>query len=456
MMDTSGIRGGPAVQPLRNWRQLRTKLLLIYLVVAVAWIILSDVLVAAIAPTLAANTFLQTLKGLAFVGVTGTLVYLLLTRATAEMYRLQHNLRILADSTHDWEYWVDPNGSMLYVSPSCERITGYPPDTFYEDPDLFWRLVHPEDLPLFRDHHSRSRPSPDDDEIEFRIHHRDGRMRWLSHTSRPVINDEGKPYGRRGCNRDISARKETEGKLRMIESHLRQQQKLETVGLLASSIAHDINGPLMGILNYAEMTREDLEAAGVSCEMLDEILHEAERIRVLVKNGLEYCRDIHEEAEEHDLHDILDGVRTLVRTLLRHDGIELIEEFPAGLPPVRCSRARIQQVLLNLIVNARDALNDTKRNSTESKTITIRAAGAERDGNPMVHLSVEDNGTGISEELRPQLFTPFFSTKAPGQGTGLGLAICSRIIEDHKGRIEVSSQPGAWTRFEVQLPSASP
>ena len=453
----NGERTAPrALDTRTDWPKLRFKLLAIYLAVAITWIVASDAVVAFLAPTAPASTAMQTAKGIAFVLVTGALVYWLLERATADMRRLQHNLRILAESTHDWEYWAGPDGSMLYVSPACERITGYPPEAFYNDPELLWRIVHPDDLALVQSNLFNGRPTPDDGEIEFRIRRKDGQERWLSHASRPVIDDDGLPHGRRGCNRDITARKTVELRLRTLESHLQQQQKLETIGLLASSIAHDINNPLMGITNYAAMLKEDLEAANMPTSIINEIIHESERIETLVKGGLAFCHGASDEPQEHDLHDILDGVRTLVHTLLRHDGITLVEDISAGLPPIRCSGERIQQVLLNLIVNARDALNEKHTDDDErghEKIITLKTRVEGQNDASRLRITVEDNGPGIPQEIRTQLFEPFISTKPRGKGTGLGLAICQRIVTEHDGKIELDTQPGEWTRFEVVLPA---
>jgi PAS domain S-box-containing protein len=450
----SDTQASQALGTRTDWPRLRIKLLVIYLAVAITWIVASDAVVAYLAPSLAATTAMQTSKGIGFVLVTGGLVFLLLNRATADMRRLQHNLRILSDSTHDMEYWAGPDGTMLFISPACERITGYPPQVYLEDPELLWRIVHPDDLPVVHSHQTNGRPTPDDNEIEFRILHKDGRVRWLSHASRPVIDDDGLPHGRRGCNRDITARKLAELRVRDLEGHLQQQQKLETIGLLASSVAHDINNPLMGITSYATMLKEDLEIAGKPTTTVDEIIRETERIATLVRDGLTFCRDASSQSSDLDLHDILDGVRTLVRTLLRQDGITLVEDIPAGLPPIRCTGERIQQVLLNLIMNARDALNEKYNGRVPEKVITLKARVEENNGSSRVCLIVQDNGTGIPAAILPQLFEPFVSTKAPGKGTGLGLAICQRIVTDHHGQIKVESEPGEWTRFEVALPTS--
>lgn len=444
-----------ALDTRTDWPRLRFKLLGIYLAVAVTWIVASDAVVAFIAPTAAASTAMQTGKGIAFVLITGALVFLLLQRATADMRRLQHNLTILAESTHDWEYWAGPDGTMLFVSPACGRITGYAPDAFYTDPELFWRIIHPDDLAVVQSSQLNGRPTPDGAEIEFRIRHANGEERWLSHASRPVIDTDGLPHGRRGCNRDITARKVAELRVRSLESHLQQQQKLETVGLLASSIAHDINSPLMGITNYAAMLKEDLEAANMPTSIINEIIREADRIEGLVKNGLSFCRDANDEPREYDLHEILDGVRTLVQTLLRQDGITLVEDVSAGLPPIHCSSERIQQVLLNLIMNARDALNEKFPDDgrEHEKHITLKARVEGRNGTGLIRITVEDNGGGIPDTVRAHLFEPFVSTKPRGKGTGLGLAICQRIVSDHQGDIKVDSEFGEWTRFEVALPT---
>ena len=438
----------------RGWALLKFRLVMIYAVLASLWIIFSDLALATLVPQASAMAQWSLIKGLLFVFLTAILVNFLIARASRDIKQLEKRFRIFADNTYDWEYWISPGGKILYVSPACLRVTGYKPEDFYTDSNLLNKIVHPEDRAIFESHTCQG----DDAEVielDYRIINRNGQVRWISHTCRSVVDLDGQPSGRRASNRDITDKKNSEIERIDLERHLEQQQKLETVGVLASSVAHDINSPLTGIISYAYLIKnQEEEEPQANEQYADEIVHEATRIAGMVKSLLSLARTSHEERQVYSPAELVDGVDMLVRTILRQDNIKIEVDIP-DLPRIQCAKEQIQQVLLNLIMNGRDALNAKYDGADSRKVITVRAHQFNDESGRWVRFSVEDQGVGISPELQQKMFNPFFTTKPRGSGTGLGLSISRRIIEDHNGRLSVESKMGEWTRFDVDLPMAS-
>lgn len=151
---------------------------------------------------------------------------------------------------------------------------------------------------------------------------------------------------------------------------------------------------------------------------------------------------------------MVDSTLSLVRTAIRHDNITLSVDIPENLPHIRCRRQQIQQVVMNLVTNARDALNNKYPNSDENKRITLSAQTVEKNDEQWIRLTVHDTGTGIPEDVRQRIYDPFFTTKGEGEGTGLGMWIVYHIVHDHGGNIAIETEPEEFTRFKIDLPAA--
>jgi signal transduction histidine kinase len=238
-----------------------------------------------------------------------------------------------------------------------------------------------------------------------------------------------------------------------LQAQLVQSQKLTSIGTLAGGMAHEINNPITGVMNYAQLIRD--EVAGTN-ELVDTfasgILDESERVAVLVRNLLRFSKP---ESTEHlpaAPSEIITDTLSMTRTAFKHDGIEVETEVPEGLPMVRCRREQIQQVLLNILSNARDALNELGTDRPSGKRIRITAGVHGRPDRRTVRISVEDNGPGIPEEVCERVFDPFYTTKRPDRGTGLGLSVSYGIVRDHDGALSVHSNPGEGARFDIELP----
>ena len=255
---------------------------------------------------------------------------------------------------------------------------------------------------------------------------------------------------------EITERKLADARRLELEATLRQQQRLESIGTLASGVAHEINNPVQGILNYAELLGLSTSDPESVLEFAGEISTEAERVATIVRNLLAFSRrDGAPERAPTAMAEIVNATLSLIHSTLRKDQITLEIDIAETLPLVPCHAQQIQQILMNLVTNARDALNERWHGHHDEKKIRIQACAIEREERSWVRLSVIDHGAGIPEDVRAHIFDPFFTTKGRDQGTGLGLSVSHGIVREHGGELSVESEIGVGTKFHLDLPSAS-
>lgn len=248
-----------------------------------------------------------------------------------------------------------------------------------------------------------------------------------------------------------------------LQAQLLQAQKLESIGTLASGVAHEINNPVSAIIGYSQLIIETAGHESQAAHYASEIEKASKRVATIVGNLLSFAHTEKQPFQAERLHTIVNDTLSLIQAVLRHDQIALVVRIPESLPAVECRFQQIQQVLMNLLTNARDALNEKTPGRDGSKQIIITAesvAGTETSP-PLVRLTVEDHGTGIPAAVRPRILDPFFTTKPRDKGTGLGLSISHGIIKDHGGRLWFESETGQWTKAHVDLlvvrpPSSTP
>jgi PAS domain S-box-containing protein len=256
-------------------------------------------------------------------------------------------------------------------------------------------------------------------------------------------------------SRDLRERKASEREKRQLEARLREQQKLESLGLLAGGVAHEINNPINGIMNYAQLIVDRLETGHELINMAEEIIHESTRVADIVRNLLTFARqDENTGMERVSVNEIVDNTLTLIQTVMQRDQIVLDANIPEDLPPIMCKSRQIQQVILNLMTNARDSLNEKYPGEAHpDKRVELTSEENVRNGSNWIRLTVSDHGIGIPEEIKQNIFDPFFTTKPKEKGTGLGLSISHGIIREHGGDLSLDSKPGCYTRFHIDLPA---
>lgn len=362
--------------------------------------------------------------------------------------------RTLSEFAYDWEYWITEKGEITFMSPSCERITGYTRDEFINNPAIRSRIVYPRDRDLW-ERHAADFKFPQHEEIEFRIVTKSGEIKWLSHVCAPIYENDVF-LGRRISNRDITDRK-------VLEEQLMHSQRLESIGTLAGGIAHDFNNILTAITGYGHILKMKAKEDDPSKAYIEQILASADRAANLTQSLLAFSRKQISSPEPVKLKGIIENVKRVLQRLIG-ENIELRTEISGEELTAMADSTQIEQVLVNLCTNARDAMPEggvlaikMKRVSGDKmhKTIGTEAEGLSPEmlgDKGYAEISIIDTGTGMNEKTRERIFEPFFTTKEVGKGTGLGLSMVYGIIKQHHGHIGVESEEGKGTTFRIYLP----
>ena len=287
---------------------------------------------------------------------------------------------------------------------------------------------------------------------EVRIQRKDGSQFWTRLEATMVQGGESEAPACRVAMSDINERKRLEQERQVMEAHLRLKQKLEAIGTLACGVAHEINNPLTGIMGFAQLISARIDKSSPLGEYASEIMRQTERVATIVRALLTFAQH---EAQSHspaDIREIIGATLSLIHTVMPRDQITLELDVPENMPRIKCRSQQIQQVLMNLLTNARDALDEKYPACDPDKIIRVTTQVFQKDGKAWIRTTVEDHGTGISREVQEKMFDPFFTTKPPGKGSGLGLAISHGIVEEHGGELHCESETGQWTRFHLDLP----
>jgi two-component system cell cycle sensor histidine kinase/response regulator CckA len=281
------------------------------------------------------------------------------------------------------------------------------------------------------------------------------RARWVNASARPLRDEQGKLLGAISVFRDISLQKQAELELKASEAQLRQSQKMDAVGQLAGGIAHDFNNLLTAICGYGSFAHELLPPEHPARKDIEEVLSAAERAATLTHQLLAFSRKQVLAPRLLDLNVALRASEQMLRRLIG-ENIELSVLCGANLGRVRADPGQLDQVILNLALNARDAMPRGGRLRIQTSNVQLQVPPAPDQAHAPVHtytrLTVTDTGVGMSEAVQARIFEPFFTTKAPGKGTGLGLSTVYGIVQQSGGHISVSSREGAGTTFDVYLP----
>ncbi|HEX7124404.1 MAG TPA: GAF domain-containing protein [Thermodesulfobacteriota bacterium] len=348
----------------------------------------------------------------------------------------------------DAETW-----EFTFVSRYAEALLGYPIDRWLGDGEFWVNLIHPDDRERAIEVCRTGMAEGRDSDFEYRVVAADGRVVWLRDMVRVVKDADGRVRQLRGVMVDISAQKEAVEALRRSEEQLRGAQKMEAIGRFAGGIAHDFNNILTAIAGYAELLLQRLDPP--LRRDAAEIKSATERAGTLIRQILAFSRRQVLQPKVLDLNGVVTELKAMLARLIGED-IELVTVLAPDLGCVRADPAQLEQVIVNLAVNARDAMPRGGRLLIETVNVEPGESGLERseaghrDG--YVRLAVTDTGTGMDAETKARVFEPFFTTKSVGKGTGLGLATVYGIVKQSGGYIGVESEPGRGTTFTIDLP----
>jgi len=380
-----------------------------------------------------------------------------------EIHRIRRQLndreemfRLISENAEDLISVIDPSGKRLYNSPGYTRAFGYTEEELQGVPVL--DQVHSDDKERILAARKEAFFSGMPIRVEYRFRRKDGDWRILESTGNGIRNSDGKIERMVVVSRDITERRRSEELLRQREEQLRQARKMEAVGRLSGGIAHDFNNLLSVIIGYSEVMELQMGETSPLRKNVEEIIKAAERASGLTQQLLAFSRKKPLQPKILDLNSLVIDMGQMLRRLIGAH-LDLTTQLSSDLGKIRADQGQIEQVILNLVVNARDAMPQGGKLSIETANTLIDEVQAKglpflRPG-PHVILTISDTGIGMDDDTRRQMFEPFFTTKDPGKGTGLGLSTVYSVVKQSAGVIGVQSAPGNGSTFKIYLPQAT-
>jgi PAS domain S-box-containing protein len=400
--------------------------------------------------------------GAGLVLVVGRRTQIIRQEVAARTAELAESRRQLASMLHalpgmSFRCTYDHQLTVQFLSDGALELTGWSADEFLSGGVHFRDCIHPEDLVRVRDATRRALESRNRVEVEYRIRTKSGAEKWILSRGHGVYDASGALNVFEGLAIDITAQKDAETARIELERKLLEGQKLESLGLLAGGIAHDFNNLLSSILGNASMARLALKPDSGVDEQLRAIESASLRAAELCRQMLAYAGKGRFVVEPADLSMLVEDLLPLLKISIAHQAA-LKLDLPRGLPAIRADATQIRQIVMNLVLNAADAVADRAGEITlttgvvrlEAAELEGCVAGAELEPGEYVFLEVRDDGVGMSPDVMARIFDPFFSTKASGRG--LGLAAVLGIVRGHQGALRVDSTPGAGSTFRLFLP----
>ena len=355
--------------------------------------------------------------------------------------------RLITENAADMIAVVGVGGERLYNSPSYEKILGYTPNEITAT--LGFEQIHPDDREKVQKAAAEARRTGVGQSVEYRMRHKNGNWLILESIASTIVDERGSVEKLIVVNRDITRRKQ-------LEEQFRQAQKMEAVGRLSGGVAHDFNNLLGVIIGYGEVIQEGLATTHPLRGSVDEILKAGHRAASLTRQLLAFSRQQVLDPRVLDLNAVVKDMEKMLKRLIGED-VELKTDLRPALACVKADESQIEQVILSLVINARDAMPHGGNLTVATSNFYMDENFVRRYPYPVnvgnyILLNVSDSGIGMDPATKARIFEPFFTTKEKGKGTGLGLSMVYGIVKQSNGYIDVSSEVGIGTSFEIYLP----
>jgi PAS domain S-box-containing protein len=376
----------------------------------------------------------------------------LIHRIRRQLTDQEKMFRLISENAEDLITVVDRDGKRHYDSPGYNKL-GYSSEELMAGPVP--PQVHPDDREALIAARTETFNTGIGPRVEYRFRRKDGEWRVLESTRSPVKNNRGEIEKVVIVSRDITDRKLAEELLRRRDEQLRQSQKMEAVGRLSGGIAHDFNNLLGVIIGYSESIEYRLAPNDPLRKSAEEIRKAGERAASLTLQLLAFSRQQVLQPQILDVNALVTDMGEMLKRLIGMH-IELTTNMATELGQVKAEQSQIEQVIVNLVVNARDAMPEGGKLLIETSNLDVNESLASSfpflQPGPYVLLTVKDTGVGMDADTRRHIFEPFFTTKGPGKGTGLGLATVYGVVKQSGGGVIVDSEPGKGTTFKIYLP----
>jgi len=356
-------------------------------------------------------------------------------------------LERIMESSVDGILTTDLKGKLTYVNRAMEEMLGY---SRAEILGIHISNFYVRGMLLAREVMELLKAAERAENYEMEVKTKSGKALTIMTSLFLLRNQDEVIIGTAGIFKDITEQKALEAKLKDAQAYLVEASKMRALGELVAGVAHELNNPLMASQTILHVILKNLPAGWPERERLELIRKCNDRIEKIVDHLREFSRQTKPELLEIDVNQPVENALMITGQQLLNHGISLVRHLAGALPKVMGDTNQLEQVFLNLISNARDAIDDA---GGHKKELTIRSSFSEDGGTPFVVVSVKDTGIGIPPENLSKIFEPFFSTKPVGKGTGLGLSLCFGIVEAHGGRIDIRSRVGEGTEVSVILPA---